>query len=299
MTSSYAEAKERGLSRQGVGLGLRWDFLDEVLATQRLNVAFWEVSPENYMQRGGYFPHALEKLREQYEFVCHGLSMSVGAADPPEPGYLRALRDEIGRMASPWHSDHLCLSTAGPLVLHELLPLPRTRRSAQLAADRIHFIEDQLGLPFAIENISYYAEPAKPDLSELDFICEVLRLSDAGLLLDVNNVYVNAQNHGYDAASFIAQLPHERVVQIHIAGHLKLGEEHPAAGLILDTHGAPVIPPVHELLRSTLQLVGPIPVLLERDNEIPDLPELLAEVALLQNIYESALSAPTEQQNEH
>jgi uncharacterized protein (UPF0276 family) len=296
MIASYKEAKIRGRSRQGVGLGLRWDFLEEVLRGPQLEVAFWEVSPENYMRRGGYFPDALEKLGERYKFVCHGLSMSVGACDAPEAEYLQGLRDEIGRMNSPWHSDHLCLSTAGPLVLHELLPLPQNRRTAQRVADRIRWVEDQLGLPFAVENVSYYARPEAPEMSELDFICEVLRRSDAGLLLDVNNVYVNAQNYGYDAAEFIAQLPHEQVVQVHIAGHVALGPDHPAAGLLLDTHGAPVIPQVQELLASTLQLVGPVPVLLERDNAIPDLTELLAEVRSLQSIYNQACPTPGDPQ---
>jgi uncharacterized protein (UPF0276 family) len=173
--------------------------------------------------------------------------------------------------------------------LHELLPLPLTKGAAVRAADRIRWIQDRLGVPFAIENVSYYSTPAQAEMSELDFLCEVLHLSDAGLLLDVNNVYVNAKNHGYDAADFIRQLPHERVVQMHIAGHVRLEAPHPAQGLLLDTHGAPVVPPVKELLRSTLAQVGPVPVLLERDNDVPALDELLEEVAQLQAVYDEAL----------
>jgi uncharacterized protein (UPF0276 family) len=290
MSSSFQEAKRRSSDRCGVGVGLRWEFLDEVLESAHLDLPFWEVSPENYMRRGGFFPEALERLRERYPFVCHGLSMSVGSIDPPPTRYLEEVRAELTRMQSPWHSDHLCLSTAGPLALHELLPLPLTQETVIRVAGRIRLIEDTLGLPFAVENISFYAHPDEPELSELDFLCEVLHRSDAGLLLDVNNTYVNAQNHGYDALEFIRQLPHERVVQLHIAGHTVLGEEHPAAGLLLDTHGTPVIDPVKQLFAETLRFTGPVPVLLERDNNLPELSVLLAERNELQRIFNETLS---------
>ncbi len=291
MTPSYLEAKRAASSRCGIGLGLRWDFLGDVLSEGQLDVSFWEVSPENYMERGGYFPEALERLREKYEFLCHGLTMSVGAVDGPSRKYLDGVRSELERMASPWHSDHLCLSTAGPVVLHELLPLPFTKRMVQKVADRIRSIEDDLARPFLIENISYYATPSAGEMSESDFLCLVLEKADCGLLLDVNNVYVNSKNHGYDAEDFIRQLPHERVVQIHVAGHLALQAPHPAAGLLLDTHGASVVDPVKELLQATLPLVGPVPVLLERDSEIPPLEELLLEVKELQRIYDRTFEA--------
>lgn len=290
MTSSLKEAKRLASSRLGVGVGLRWDFLEEVLESHPLDIPFWEVSPENYMRRGGYFPDCLERLRERYAFVCHGLTMSVGSIDLPPKAYLDELRAEITRMQSSWHSDHLCLSTAGPLVLHELLPLPLTRRAAQRCADRIRFIEDQLATPFLVENISYYCHPDETEMSELEFLCTVLELSDSGLLFDVNNAYVNATNHGYDAWDFLRQLPHERIVQVHVAGHTVLGEKHPAAGLLLDTHGEAVIEPVKALLAGTLRLTGPLPVLLERDNQVPSLDLLLEEREDLQCIYDKICS---------
>lgn len=298
MSGSFKEAKARSQKHCGVGLGLRWDFLDELLSAAPTGqpelppehtVAFWEVSPENYMRRGGYFPQALEALAAHSSFLTHGLTMSVGAEDAPEARYFEELQAERARVASPFHSDHLCLSTAGPQVLHDLLPLPLTRKMAQKVADRIRSIEDTLQCAFAIENISYYAHPVPPEMSEADFLCEILRLSGAGLLLDVNNVYVNAQNHGFDASTFIAALPHEQIVQMHIAGHKRLEAPHPAAGLLLDNHGAPVIDPVRDLFAESLKLTGPVPVTLERDNEIPELSELLLEVQSLQKLYEETL----------
>src|SRR5690606_35305811 len=144
--------------------------------------------------------------------------------------------------------------------------------------------------PFAVENISFYAHPVAPELSEVDFLCEVLRLSQAGLLLDVNNVYVNAKNHGFDPSNFIRALPHEQIVQLHIAGHDVLPSEHPAQGMLLDNHGVSVIDPVKQLLAETLRLTGPVPVTLEPDNNIPSLEELLNVVKDLQSIYDASMS---------
>ncbi|MEB2313133.1 MAG: DUF692 domain-containing protein [Sorangiineae bacterium] len=271
----------------GLGLGLRWEFLEEVLEGPPLDLAFFEVSPENYMRRGGYFPAALEQIAARYPIVTHGLTMSLGAIDPPEASYLRELRRELERLGSPWHSDHLCFSTAGERVLHELLPLKFCRENARRVADRVRAVEDALGRPMAFENISYYAHPGRAEMSEAEFLVEVLERSQAGLLLDVNNAYVNGLNHGYDPRELIAALPLERVVELHVAGHTRL-----PSGLVLDTHGAPVADPVYELLEWTLERTGPRPVLLERDHAIPPLTELLAEVERLTVIYERATAAP-------
>ncbi len=271
----------------GVGLGLRWEFLDDVLdRDQPIDVAFFEVSPENYMRRGGYYPEALERLGESYRFVTHGLTLSLGAVDPPAADYLDELQREVRRLNSPWHSDHLCLSTAGSLVLHELLPLKLCEATAQRCADRLRAIQDRLGVPMAFENISWYAHPGAQELSEADFISLVLERSGCGLLLDVNNVYVNSLNHGFDAAHFIAQLPLDRVMQLHIAGHFTRDD-----GLVIDTHGARVIDPVLKLLTSTVESTGPVPVLLERDNNIPPLPDLLAELNVVRRAYDAGLAA--------
>lgn len=291
MTASFREAQERSTSHAGIGLGLRWDFLEQLVKSPALDIAFLEISPENYMQRGGAFPAALETLREIYPFVTHGLTMSVGAVDPPDERYLDSVRGEIARVRAPFHSDHLCLSTAGPLILHELLPLGLTKKNAKRASERILAVEDALGTPFLVENITFYAHPEPPELSEADFLCEVLERSGAGLLLDVNNLYVNSENHGYDPQAFLRQLPLERVVMVHVAGHSSLPASHPAAPLLLDTHSAPVAEPVKALLGATLRRTGPLPVLLEWDNEVPRLEVLLEEMEELRRLYDASLGA--------
>jgi uncharacterized protein (UPF0276 family) len=291
MPSTAQHAASR-LGPTGVGLGLRWEFLEEVLQGPPIDVAFFEVSPENYMRRGGYYPAALEALKERYAFVTHGLTLSLGAVDPPSASYLSELDAEIRRLGSPWHSDHLCFSSAGPLVLHELLPLKHERESVTRVADRLRAVEDRLGVPMAVENISYYAHPGAPEMPETEFIRQVLEQSGSGLLLDVNNVYVNAKNHGFDAREFILDLPLERVVQLHVAGHTPSAWD---PELVIDTHGAPVCDPVLELLELAISRTGPVAVLRERDNEIPDLTELLAEVSQLRARYAAGLERFEEQ----
>lgn len=268
----------------GVGLGLRWDFLEEVLDGPNQDVDFFEVSPENYLGRGGYYPHALERIAERYPIVTHGLTLSVGAIAEPDPRYLEALQAEVRRLNPPWHSDHLSFSSAGERVLHELLPLKFSEENVQRVAARARRVQEFLERPFALENITYYVHPGEPELSELAFLQRVLEQSDVGLLLDVNNVYVNARNHGFDPYAFVAALPLERVLQIHVAGHDTLDD-----GMLLDTHGAPVADPVLELLEWTLERTGPVPVLLERDNDVPELSELLREVARLRELQARAL----------
>jgi uncharacterized protein (UPF0276 family) len=268
----------------GVGLGLRWEFLEEVLDGPLYDVAFFEVSPENYLGRGGYYPYALERIAQRYPIVTHGLTLSLGAIAEPDAGYLSALRTEIARLNPPWHSDHLCFSTAGERVLHDLLPLKFSAENVERVARRARRVAGFLERPFAIENITYYVHPGEPEMNELTFLQRVLERSDAGLLLDVNNVYVNSQNHGFDPYAFIAQLPLERVLEIHVAGHHRLED-----GLLLDTHGQAVADPVLELLEWTIERAGPVPVLLERDNDVPELHELLREVAQLRELRERAL----------
>lgn len=286
MQQTTTQSAASRLGPTGVGLGLRWEFLEAVLEGPPIDVAFFEVSPENYMRRGGYYPAALEALKERYVFVTHGLTLSVGAADPPAPSYLAELQTEVARVGSPWHSDHLCFSSAGPLMLHELLPLKHSRESVARVADRLRAVEDRLGVAMALENISYYAQPGAPEMPEVEFIREVLEKSDCGLLLDVNNVYVNSKNHGFDPRAFILGLPLERVVQVHVAGHTPSKWD---PDLVIDTHGAPVCDPVLDLLELTISHTGPVAVSLERDNDIPDLPELLLEVNRLRACYSVGL----------
>ncbi|HEY3234555.1 MAG TPA: DUF692 domain-containing protein [Polyangiaceae bacterium] len=269
----------------GVGLGLRWEFLDEVLAGPEPGVPFFEVSPENYMRRGGYYRAALETLLERCPIITHGLTLSLGAEEPPDSGYLEMLRVETQWLHSPWHSDHLCFTAAGGRVLHELLPLKFSRENVLRIADRVRAAEDFLGLPMAVENITFYAHPGRREMTEAEFITAIAERSGCALLLDVNNVYVNAQNHGFDAREMLEQLPLERVVQVHVAGHTRSPE-----GFIIDTHGAAVPDAVLELLRFTLERTGPLPVVLERDHDIPALAELLKEVAKLESAYTESVA---------
>lgn len=270
----------------GVGLGLRWEFLEEVVLGPELDIAFFEVSPENYMRRGGYYPAQLEKVQERYPLLTHGLTLSIGSINPPDQDYLQELAREVARLRSPWHSDHLCFSGAGNSVLHELLPLKFAEENVRRVADRVRRVEDSLGVPFALENISYYAVLGRSEMTESDFVLQVLDESGAGLLLDLNNVFVNAQNHGHDPYDFLRSVPFERVVEIHVAGH---GREDD--GLIIDTHAAPVADPVYELLAWTLERTGPVPVLLERDHSVPPLFELVQEIGQLQTIYRRSMLA--------
>jgi uncharacterized protein (UPF0276 family) len=277
---------------QGVGLGLRRDFIDDVIASldegrALPGVAFFEISPENYMRRGGYFPAALERISERYRLLTHGLTLSLGAVDPFDAGYMAELRDFIAGTGAPFHSDHLCFSGSGGRMLHDLLPLPLSRAAARHAAARIREAQDRLGLPFAIENITHYLIPGAPLISEAEFISEVLDQSGATLLLDVNNIYVNARNYGFDPIAFLSQIPLDRVVQLHVAGHTQSEEDE----VIIDTHGADVIPPVLDLCAWVIERTGPLPVVLERDHNLPPLDDLLAEVARVEEAYARGLAA--------
>ena len=269
---------------RGVGLGLRWEFLEEVLDGPALDIAFFEVSPENYMRRGGYYPAALERIGERYPIVTHGLTLSLGSADDPDPSFVRDLSVELDRLDTPWHSDHLSFTSAGETVLHELFPLPFDEASVRRVSDRVRRLTDELRRPVALENITYYAHFGARTMSEAEFISRVVESSGAPLLLDVNNVYVNAQNFGFDPRRHLAELPLDRVIEVHVAGHAKQ-----ASGLILDNHGTPVASPVFELLEWTLERTGPVPVLLERDNDVPELAVLLEEIRALRTVYERAV----------
>jgi hypothetical protein len=188
-------------------------------------------------------------------------------------------------MKSPWHSDHLCFTSDESVHFHELLPIPWTRTAAGRTADRVRRAQDALQLPMVVENVTYYAQAGRAELAETDFIASVLDKSGGGLLLDLNNVHVNAHNHGFDPWHWLRQIPLERVVQIHVAGPEAWDED-----LLVDTHAAQVPRRVKELLSWTLERTGPVPVLLERDHAIPQLPDLLDEVAELQAIYNEALA---------
>jgi uncharacterized protein len=274
----------------GVGLGLRWDFLEELIERRPTALDFLEVSPENYMKRGGYYPTALAEAASLYPVITHGLTMSLGGTDPLDDGYLAALRTFIGEMSSPWHSDHLCFGSVGGIVLHDLLPIVFTESAVVRVAERIARARDAVGVPIAIENISFYLEPGRKEMGEAEFIARVCERADCGLMLDVNNAYVNATNFGFDADEWMRTVPLDRVVQVHVAGH-EWFDEGPGGTLIVDTHGADVADPVLALLERVLPRIGPVPVVLERDQAIPGLDGLLAEVAKIRAAYDRAMAA--------
>ena len=269
----------------GIGLGLRGAFLAEVARGDADGrVAFFEVSPENYLRRGGLGPRHLDEVATRAPVIAHGLAMSLGGVDPFDDAYFRDLRAFLDRHPWPWYSDHLCFCRHRGVELHDLLPLPFTEASARRVADRLRDAEDRLGRAMLVENISYYLPLGGP-MDEVQFIDRVLELSGCGLLLDVNNVYVNARNHGFDPLDWLARAPLERVRQLHVAGHEPWDER-----TLVDTHGAPVIAAVDDLLAWVIERRGPLPVLLERDANIPPLAELLAEVERLQVLYDRALA---------
>ncbi|HVH97569.1 MAG TPA: DUF692 domain-containing protein [Enhygromyxa sp.] len=271
----------------GVGLGLRGEFLPAVHAGEAAGrVAFFEVSPENYMRRGGRIVRQFEELAEREPIITHGLMMSLGALDPLDDDYFAALRGFLARHGRSWHSDHLCFSTQAGALLHDLLPLPLDEQTASRVAGRIREAQDRLERPLAIENISYYLPMGEPRMSEAEFVRRVCSEADCALLLDVNNIYVNSKNFGFDVREMLAGYPLDRVVQLHVAGHTRWDRFE----MFLDDHGAAAEPTVHELMQWVVERTGPLPVLLERDKKIPPLAELLDEVAALQASYDEALA---------
>lgn len=280
----------------GVGLGLRAEFIARVHAGEATGkVAFFEVSPENYIGRGGRVSNLFEAIAEREPLITHGLMMSLGGVDPLDPGYFADLRQFLARHGSGWHSDHLCFSSQGGAVLHDLLPVPHDEATALRVAARIREAQDRLERPLAIENISYYLPVGEPQLSEAEFVTLVCEEADCGLLLDVNNIYVNSKNFGFDVHEMLAGYPLDRVVQLHVAGHTHWDR----FDMFLDDHGSTAEPTVHELMAWVVERTGPVPVLLERDKKIPPLTELLAEVAALQASYDRALAGREPQAEAH
>ena len=272
----------------GPGLGLRWEFLQEVLDHPEAVagvVSFFEISPENYMRRGGYIPAALARVAERHPISTHGLMMSLGGTDPLDAAYLAELRRFLDRFGGAWHSDHLSFAGIDGAMLHDLLPVPFTRASARNIADRVRRAQDAIGRPMVVENISYYLELGESRISEPDFIREILERADCRLLLDLNNLDVNAKNHGFDAWAWLAEIPLDRVVEIHVAGPEPMED-----GLLIDTHGADVAPDVLDLLGWVIERTGPLPVLLERDNNVPPLADLLVELSRIDAVYRASLS---------
>lgn len=253
-----------------VGLGLRREFLDEVI-TQAPAVGFWELAPENWFPRGNQAYRTLDKIKEQAPLTSHGLSLSIGSPDPLDIDFVRQVKAFLDRFEIGIYSEHLSYCSAGG-HLYDLLPIPFTHDAVEHVAERIRRVQDVIERPLVVENVSYYASFGA-ELTELEFINAVLDRADCKLLLDVNNVFVNSVNHRYNPYDFIAGLPSERIVYGHIAGHTEEYDD-----LFVDTHGADVKPQVWELLDYAYATHGVFPTVLERDFNIPPLPTLLTEM---------------------
>jgi len=259
----------------GFGLGLRTDHYVDFRATpaRELGVDWLEVISENYLVPGGKPLAHLTAIRRDVPMVMHGVSMSIGGSDPLDLGYLRELKNLADRIEPAWISDHLCWTGVNGHNLHDLLPLPYTEAALRHVAERVLRVQDLLGRRLVLENVSSYVGWSADEMSEWQFIAELARRADCELLLDVNNVYVSATNHGFDPHVFIDAMPAGRVRQIHLAGH-ETNED----GFLIDTHDHPVCEAVWALYRHTVERLGPLPTMIERDDRIPPLAELVAEL---------------------
>jgi uncharacterized protein (UPF0276 family) len=262
-----------------VGIGFRKDFAANLLQGNAIQPAFIEVAPENWIGIGGYWKKLFRQALEQYPLFTHGLSLSIGSPDELDFSFLQKIKDFLRETNAQLYSEHLSYSKCDNAHLYDLLPIPFTMDAVKHVSQRIRTVQDFLERKIAIEIVSYYT-PVAPEMEEIDFINAILANADCDLLLDVNNIYVNSFNHRYDAQAFIDRLPLERVRYIHMAGHEQVAED-----LIIDTHGEAIIDPVYELFAYAMQKLNrDVPVLLERDFNIPELATLQHEIERLQTI---------------
>jgi uncharacterized protein (UPF0276 family) len=255
----------------GFGLGLRSAHYEAILSS-RPRVDWFEALTENYLVPGGKPLHYLERVRSEYPLVLHGVSLSIGGTDPLDARYLRELRALARRIEPAWISDHLCWTGVDGTNLHDLLPLPWTEEALQHVVDRVHAVQDTLGTRILLENPSTYLEFGGSEMTEWAFLARVAQEADCFILLDVNNVYVNSRNHGFEPAAYLEALPRDRVRQIHLAGHTDNGDH------LIDTHDAPVAPAVWALYQQAVERFGGVPTMIERDDRIPPLEELVGEL---------------------
>jgi uncharacterized protein (UPF0276 family) len=259
-----------GFTDYGVGIGLRVPHYRHILEKKPV-VDWFEIISENYMIDGGRPLTVLDSILDQYRVVQHGVSMYFGSAEPLSREHLRRLKALVRRTNTPWLSDHLCWGSVDGTYTHDLLPMPYTFEAARVTAEKIRQAQDFLEIPIAVENVSSYAEFHVSQMTEWEFLNEVVDQADCGILLDVNNIYVSSQNHNFDPRQYIEAVPAERVAQIHIAGHSKFEK------YILDTHDHPVLDPVWSLYARAIERCGPTATLLEWDDSIPSFDEVHAE----------------------
>ncbi|PSM53073.1 DUF692 domain-containing protein [Campylobacter blaseri] len=265
---------------QGCGLGLRREFLVEALSSD-FKPDFWEITPENWIQMPYHHRENFEKIVSQNKIVAHGVSLSIGSNKKPSKKFLKDLREFLDKYNIKEYSEHISFSHVDFSQSYELLPICLNKKSLNLLNDRVNYVQDELGRKLILENATYYYK-VQEKMSEVEFINKLVEKSGVGILLDVNNVYVNSVNHNFDAQKFIDDLDKSTIAYIHIAGHFNDRE----SGFLVDTHGKNVTKKVWELLAYTLEQKK-VPCMIERDNNIPSLDELGKEFEKMKQIYES------------
>jgi uncharacterized protein len=256
-----------GYTDYGLGLGLRVPHYDHILS-EKPTVDWFEIISETFMVDGGRPLEVLDRILAQYRVVQHGVSLYFGSADDPDREHLKRLKALTKRTKTPWLSDHLCWGSVDGTYSHDLLPMPYTFAAAKRTAEKIRLVRDYLELPIAVENVSSYTEFHVSEMTEWEFLTEVVELADCGILLDVNNIYVSSKNHSFDPYDYVNNVPHHRVAQMHIAGHTKFEK------YLLDTHDHPVLDPVWKLYAHAIRLCGVTATLLEWDDKIPSFQEV-------------------------
>jgi uncharacterized protein (UPF0276 family) len=268
----------------GFGLGLRTDHFADVLE-QQPDVDWFEILSENFMVDGGKPKHYLHRVRQDYPVVMHGVSLSIGSTDALDTRYLQQLKALAAEIEPEWISDHLCWTSVGDINSHDLLPLPYSEEAIDHVAGRVRQVQDYLGRQILLENVSSYLSYVESGCSEWDFVTEVARRADCLILLDINNIYVSARNHGFEPMTYLNAIDPARVRQLHLAGHSDYGE------YVIDTHDHAVADPVWELYDQALQRFGAVSTMIERDDNIPPLQELVAELDLARDIASRVLPA--------
>jgi uncharacterized protein (UPF0276 family) len=270
---------------KGFGLGVRPQHYEALLGEYRGSVSWLEALTDNYLVPGGKPLHFLARLRAEYPIVLHGVSLSIGSTDPLNLEYLESVRQLADRTEAAWVSDHLCWTGTAGTNLHDLMPLPFTEECIQHLVNRIQHVQERLRRRLVLENVSSYVSFAQSEMTEWEFLREICERADCELLLDVNNVYVSSVNHQYDAREYLRNIPRARVRQFHLAGHRNLGTH------LIDTHDEPVCEDVWNLYGYALALFGHVPTMIERDDNIPELPVLLAELDRARQIAQTAKAA--------
>ncbi len=262
----------------GFGLGLRTTHFEEVCSTLPENIDWFEIISENFMVAGGKPKYYLHKIRERYPIVMHGVSLSIGSSDPLNYDYLKQLKVLVNEVNPPWFSDHLCWTGVHHVNSHDLLPLPYNEDTIHHIVQRIQKVQDFIGRPMLLENVSSYLTFTDSEMSEWEFYSRIVEEADCYMLLDINNIYVSARNHGFDPMDYLTAIPAHRVRQFHLAGHTDYGD------YVIDTHDHDVPESVWSLFKKAWMQFGPVSTMIERDDDIPSLTQLIDELSIARNL---------------